>query len=139
MASPLTSKRIDLPSRLDDVDPAVNQIMSEIQAQGYPEAERFGIQLAIHEALMNAVKHGNRLNPEKHVIINYQVTPEQVIIDIKDQGKGFDPEDVPDPTDLANIDKPFGRGLLLMNAYMQEVVFNPTGNAVHMVHHRQQD
>lgn len=137
MALPITSKQIDLPSQLDKVDPAVKQIMIDIEAGGYPEAERFGIQLAIHEALINAVKHGNRLNPQKLVNIRYQVSPEQITVDIEDQGTGFAPDDVPDPTELAHIDKPFGRGLLLMRAYMQTVEFNATGNAVHMVYQRQ--
>jgi len=92
----------------------------------------FSIKLALEEAMVNAIKHGNQYDRNKKVEIAYQVTSERFIICITDEGGGFDPADVPDPTAVENLERPCGRGLMLMKHYMSEVDYNKRGNSVQM-------
>ena len=108
-------------------------LLEELQATGYSEAVVFAVRLAIEEALNNAIRHGNAMDPGKTAELVYEVTDEQVDIRIRDEGPGFDFEDVPDPTLDENLDKPTGRGLMLIRAYMDTVEFNEKGNELHMV------
>ena len=94
--------------------------------------EVFSIKLALEEALINAIKHGNQMDRNKRVFISYRVNAERFDIHITDEGKGFDPEEVPDPMAVENLERPCGRGLLLMRHYMNEVRYNAAGNEVHM-------
>jgi serine/threonine-protein kinase RsbW len=92
----------------------------------------FGIKLALEEALVNAIKHGNQMDATKRVHITYHVVPDRFDIHITDEGSGFDPCDVPDPTAVENLERPCGRGLMLMRYYMNQVTFSATGNSVRM-------
>jgi serine/threonine-protein kinase RsbW len=92
----------------------------------------FSIKLALEEAMVNAIKHGNQYDRNKKVEIAYQVTSERFVIRITDEGGGFDPADVPDPTAVENLERPCGRGLMLMKHYMSEVDYNERGNSVQM-------
>ncbi len=96
------------------------------------EKDIFGIRLALEEALVNAIKHGNQMDRSKKVTILSVVQPERIDIHITDEGNGFDPGDVPDPTAIENIERPCGRGLMLMRHYMNEVTFAGRGNSVRM-------
>jgi serine/threonine-protein kinase RsbW len=98
----------------------------------YSDHDIFGIRLALEEALVNAIKHGNRFDPSKSVRIAYNVLPERFDVVITDEGPGFDPADVPDPTAIENLERPCGRGLMLMRYYMHEVSFGADGNSVSM-------
>ena len=118
-------------------DPAeARRIQDEIEellkANRYSERDIFGIRLALEEALVNAIKHGNQMDRAKKVHIAYRVDPERFDIHIRDEGTGFDPQDVPDPTDVENLERPCGRGLWLMRHYMSEVDFGTRGNTVRM-------
>jgi serine/threonine-protein kinase RsbW len=92
----------------------------------------FGIKLAVEEALVNAIKHGNQMDQSKKVHIAYQVLPDRFDVHITDEGRGFDPCDVPDPTTAENLERPCGRGLMLMRYYMNQVTFSAAGNSVRM-------
>jgi serine/threonine-protein kinase RsbW len=118
-------------------DPAeARRIQDEIEellkAHRYSERDIFGIRLALEEALVNAIKHGNQMDRTKKVRIAYRVDAERFDIHIADEGAGFDPRDVPDPTDAENLERPCGRGLWLMRHYMSEVDFGGRGNSVRM-------
>ena len=104
-----------------------------LQSHHVSERDVFSIKLALEEALVNAIKHGNQMDRSKQVQISYRVTSELFEIHITDEGKGFDPEDVPDPTAVENLERPCGRGLMLMRHYMTEVAYNERGNGVSMV------
>jgi serine/threonine-protein kinase RsbW len=106
------------------------EILGECRKHGYGEDDLFGVKLALEEALVNAVKHGNRMDKEKVVRVRYRVTDQRADVTIEDQGEGFSPADLPDPTDEENLCRCSGRGILLMRAYMSSVVFNPRGNMV---------
>lgn len=98
----------------------------------FSEREIFSIRLALEEALVNAIKHGNRMDRNKKVRIAYCVRVDRFDIRITDEGRGFDPGDVPDPTAVENLERPCGRGLMLMRHYMTEVSFSDCGNSVRM-------
>ena len=108
-------------------------LLGELRGQNYPEDCLFAIRLALEEALSNAIKHGNKLDPEKTVSVKYSIGPEEVELVIRDQGAGFDLSGVPDPTSDEHLEDPNGRGIMLMRAYMDEVSYNTEGNEVRMV------
>ena len=118
-------------------DPAeARRVQEDIEqallAQQYDEREVFSIKLALEEALINAIKHGNQMDRGKKVSIRYRIHSERFDIRIIDEGKGFNPEDVPDPMAVENLERPCGRGLLLIRHYMTEVVYHPPGNRLSM-------
>ncbi len=125
--------KLVIPSKLDQVVPVQDEIIKRVEAHGYPQQAVFAIRLALDEALANAVKHGNQLDPDKSVHVSYQVTAERMWVEVCDEGPGFVPEALPDPTDEANLSRPHGRGVMLMRAYMTEVTFNDKGNCVRLV------
>ncbi len=109
-----------------------DEIECQLKANCFSEKEIFCIKLALEEALVNAIKHGNQFDRSKKVHIAYHVEPERFDVRISDEGAGFDPADVPDPTAIENLERPCGRGLMLMRYYMSEVTFSPAGNCVAM-------
>jgi serine/threonine-protein kinase RsbW len=126
--------RTAIPSQLDQVPVVVEVIVEAIQAVGgYDERCLFAIRLSVDEAVTNAIRHGNRQDPDKQVTIEYDVDPVRCKITICDEGPGFAPEDLPDPTAVENLVRTHGRGVMLMSAYMTEVAFNDRGNCVTLV------
>jgi len=121
-----------IPSDPEDARRVQDEIEEALKANQFSEKEIFGIRLALEEALVNAIKHGNNLDKSKKVHIAYGVRPERFDIRIMDEGPGFDPEEVPDPTAFENLERPCGRGLMLMRHYMNVVSFGPRGKPVHM-------
>jgi serine/threonine-protein kinase RsbW len=108
------------------------EVESQLKQNHFSDHEIFGIKLALEEALVNAIKHGNQMDQAKKIHISYCVLPERFEIHITDEGPGFDPCDVPDPTDVENLERPCGRGLMLMRHYMSEVRYTGRGNSVSM-------
>jgi serine/threonine-protein kinase RsbW len=82
--------------------------------------------------MVNAMKHGNQLDRSKKVRVSFHIAEDTFYIRIGDEGKGFDPFDVPDPTEEENLERPCGRGLLLMRYYMNDVKFQDRGTTVVM-------
>jgi serine/threonine-protein kinase RsbW len=117
-----------IPSDTDEAHRLQGAIADLLKAQRFSEREIFGIKLALEEALVNAIKHGNRLDRTKKVRVAYHIREEVFYVRIADEGAGFDPDEVPDPTDIENLERPCGRGLLLMRHYMNEVQFLAPGN-----------
>ena len=110
----------------------LDALLSELTRQEWGEQDTFGIHLAVEEALVNAIKHGNGGDPAKSVRMVSKVSPSHVRVEITDEGQGFDPAAVPDPTEDENLEAPSGRGLMLMNCFMSHVEFNNVGNHVVM-------
>lgn len=108
-------------------------ILRDVAACGYCENAAFAIKLALEEAMTNAFRHGNKCDPDKQIRIKYLVTKDKVEIEISDDGEGFCPDEVPDPTQPGFIDRPHGRGIMLMRAYLDDVQFSVTGNCVRLV------
>lgn len=130
-------RRQTLPSTWDAVQKAGQEVMDEVARQGYDESCSFSIRLALEEGLINAVKHGNKMDTSKTVELEYDITPEQVEIIITDEGDGFDCCCVPDPTCDENLEKPSGRGVMLIRAFMDVVEYTEPGNRVRMVKRRE--
>ena len=103
---------------------------------GYNQAACFAVRTAVEEAVSNAIRHGNNEDPDRTVTIEYAADEASVVIDVQDQGLGFEPGSVPDPTRPENVDIPSGRGIMLMQVYMTEVEFRPPGNRVRMTYRR---
>jgi serine/threonine-protein kinase RsbW len=120
----------------EEIVPVIEGILDNLQSAGYCEKETFAIRLALEEALVNAIKHGHRGDPRKEVQLRYHHTPECLLVEIEDQGPGFKREGLPDPCAPGNLERPCGRGLLLMQRYMTWVRFNDAGNRVTMCRHR---
>ena len=110
----------------------LDELLAVLAQNQWAEEDTFGIHLAVEEALMNAIKHGNQRDPEKLVSVDYWLSPTLLRITVEDEGEGFDPEDVPDPTLEENLELPSGRGLMLMRTFMTHVEFNDKGNRVEM-------
>ncbi|MGC8559729.1 MAG: ATP-binding protein [Phycisphaerae bacterium] len=105
-------------------------ILSQCQMHAFTDRDLFALKLAVEEAINNAIRHGNRCDTSKQIHIKYRVTPRRCDVVIADEGDGFNPAGVPDPTSEHNLEQTSGRGLLLMRAFMNSVVFNESGNAV---------
>jgi len=130
------SDRLVIASRFGEVAGPQNAIVQAAEAHGFSPSQIFAIKLSLEEAITNAIKHGNQLDESKQVVIDYQVNDERVAVEIRDEGGGFTPDAVPDPTAPENLERPSGRGVMLMKAYMTEVEFSPHGNCVRMVKRR---
>jgi len=110
----------------------LDEILRQLQVHGWGEQDIFAVHLSLEEALVNAIKHGNRSDPHKTVTIRCSLSARKFLVEIADQGQGFDPNAIPDPTDPEHIESPTGRGLMLMRTFMTKVEFNAKGNAVRM-------
>lgn len=130
-------KKIIIDSDLDQARQLEEQMLVDVAQHGFSEAEVFAIKLALEEAFANAIKHGNSYDAAKKVQIEYKVDSTQASFCIADDGPGFKPCAVPDPTVDENLEVTSGRGLMLMRAYMDEVSYNDRGNCVHLVKRRQ--
>lgn len=123
---------VTIPSDTAEGRAVQERIVQLLEENNYSMRDVFGVRLALEEALVNAIKHGNRMDPEKVVRINCQVSDRHIRVEIEDQGKGFDVNDVPDPTDDENLEKPGGRGIMLMRSFMTRLEYNDSGNRVLM-------
>ncbi len=124
-------------SRPSAIEKVCKEILSKLKAKGYDKDDIFAVHLALEEAFLNAVKHGNKMDPTKEVKIDYSVGLDKVVISVTDEGEGFEPEAVADPRFGESLYKPGGRGLLLINSYMDTVKFNERGNGLYMVRYKE--
>lgn len=125
--------RLDLPSTTHFVyvlDAVISEIVREM---GFDEETGEQVNLAVIEAGTNAIKHGNKEDAEKRAHFEFILHPDKLIIIVQDQGDGFEREEVADPLDPDNLLKSSGRGLFLMEACMDSVVYESSGTTVKMV------
>jgi len=126
----------DLDSTLDSVDFAESAVMKRGEALGMDEEDLHRVGMSVRECMVNAVVHGNCYNAKKKVKFGVGSTPERLTIVIGDEGEGFDMGDLPDPLADDNLLRHSGRGLLLMQAFMDEFQIrprSPKGTEVKMV------
>jgi serine/threonine-protein kinase RsbW len=116
--------------RPGEVAPLVEGLAAEMAGLGYARRDCLGVGLALEEAVVNGLRHGNRGDPARRVRVRYRVTSGGVLAEVEDEGPGFDPALVPDPTLPENLDRPCGRGLFLMRHYLDRVSFCGRGNRV---------
>ncbi len=125
-------QRFVMPSRREALESAEREVLSALNRLGYDSASVFAVRLAMEEGLTNAFRHGNKENPSRSITMYCEIDSRQVLLEIEDEGEGFDPESVPDPTATENLDIPAGRGLMLMRSFMAEVSIHPPGNRLTM-------
>ena len=121
-----------MPSDVKYLDGVLDYLSERMIKMGIVGAEESEVLIALDEAIVNAIKHGNKCNPRKAVQIVAELSAWGARFTIKDQGPGFARDKVPDPTDPARLLEPSGRGLLLINHIMDEVCYNKCGNQIQM-------
>ena len=125
---------LELPNDIRSIEHAVEYVTRHCTSCcEYARRLNLNFRVGLTEALSNAMLYGNNSDPEKSVRVEVEIKLEEVSVRVTDQGVGFDPTTVPDPTLPANISKSGGRGIFLMKALMDEVQFNDRGNSVTLV------
>ncbi|MBW8034608.1 MAG: ATP-binding protein [Planctomycetes bacterium] len=129
-------KSVTVSNTISDVAAVCRQILDLAKNNGFSREDIFAIHLAMEEAFINAVKHGNNADASRNITVDYSIAPDRIEISVSDEGSGFDYKNLPDPRQKQNLQKPSGRGVLLMRSYMDKVKFNETGNSVHMTKYK---
>lgn len=117
----LETTELKYASRVEAVAEAAAAVAEFMNRIGISEDVAFGVDMAVREAVTNAVLHGNKLDPQKAVELTLRNTPDSFEIVVHDQGPGFDPDKVPNPTNAENIMKTSGRGIFFMRNFMDQV------------------
>ena len=113
--------RLVLPSHIEAVADAAAAVMDFIRNCGVSEEAAFGIEMALREAVTNAMVHGNQEDESKFVELIFNCHDNELEVEVRDQGEGFDPARVPDPTNAENLLETSGRGIFLMRTFMDEI------------------
>jgi len=132
MTPPKPQVHVAIASRLENIELVQVAIESSLDLLDLEETTSHRIGLAVREAVANAIKHGNREEPDKTVEVDCVFESNQVVVRIEDEGQGFDPEKLPDPLKPENLLKPNGRGVFVMNQFMDEIhyTFRPGGGTI---------
>jgi serine/threonine-protein kinase RsbW len=120
-----------------DVKKLACEMLKTLRDHDFDEDMVFAVHLSLEEAFVNAIKHGNHEDPQKSIKVECLITPDKFDVSIADEGFGFDPKGIPDPRCNSNLYKTTGRGVLLIQSYMDLVEYNSRGNCIHMVKYRQ--
>ncbi len=131
------SRSVVLSSTPSAVADVYQQIMPGLQALNFSEDDIFAVHLALEEAFINAVRHGNKMEPTKAIKIDYAIEPDKIEVCMTDEGEGFDPDVIPDPRYGDNLYKPAGRGMLLIRSFMDVVEYGKKGNSIRMIRYRE--
>jgi serine/threonine-protein kinase RsbW len=123
---------LTIESRYEFVELVGAATKSLTELVGFDEDTANWIELAVRESVINAIKHGNKLGPDKSVDVKYALEPEALTVYVRDRGEGFDPTSLPDPLDPDNLLNPSGRGIFYMKTFMDEVDYSshPQGGTV---------
>jgi serine/threonine-protein kinase RsbW len=121
-----------IPSRLDKIPEFISVFIEKIGSLGFDKDEIFDIRLCVEEALVNAIKHGNKLKPDLSVSVDVQLDKEGLTVNVRDEGSGFDYKKLPDPTKKENYSRPHGRGVFLIKNLMDRVEFLDNGRCIKM-------
>ncbi|MCL2624946.1 MAG: ATP-binding protein, partial [Planctomycetaceae bacterium] len=114
----------------------IDGMLRQMKLLAWPEKDMFNVQLALEEAVTNAVMHGNHADPQKKVYFQCGIDENEVRISVRDDGNGFNPDLIPDPRHPNNLLIPSGRGILLIRHFMNRVEFLPDGNGIIMTKYR---
>jgi len=122
-----------IPSEIKFIESVLDYLNERMIKLGIIDSEESLVLMALDEAIVNAIKHGNRGDAQKAVHIVAELSAHEACFTVSDEGPGFARENVPDPTDPSRILEPNGRGLFLINHIMDEVCYNQCGNEIRMV------
>jgi serine/threonine-protein kinase RsbW len=125
-------QHIELSSKLESLSEIENFVDEVCEQCKFGEDHYGNILIALTEAVNNAIMHGNKLNPDKKVSLSMETTTKDVEFTIKDEGPGFDYENVPDPTLPENLEKLSGRGVFLMKSLADDVAFEENGAIIRL-------
>jgi serine/threonine-protein kinase RsbW len=129
-------------STLESVDAAEALALDIATQSGFPEEDQHKIGMAVREAMVNAVVHGNRYNLKKKVRFGVSSAEDNLTVTIVDEGEGFEPSELPDPLSEENLLRQSGRGLLLIKAFVDEFGMRkapPLGTEIRLVFHRSEE
>lgn len=121
-----------IPSRTSAAEAIVDALLAQLEQEQWDSHDLFGVHLAVEEALVNAIIHGNKEDPSKSVHVRLKANHQRLRVEITDQGSGFNPSQVPDPTQGELLEMPHGRGIMLIRSYMTRVEFKGRGNQLVM-------
>lgn len=124
------SKDDSFPSDMNMAHDLIEEVMKQIRLGGWSNKDEFAINMALEEALINAIQHGNGSDPEKQVHFSCRLNDQRIYVRIEDEGSGFDPNAIPDPTDPEHIMIASGRGVLLIKSFVSRVQWNECGNVL---------
>ena len=124
------TKECTLSSDMGAAHRLIEEVMTVIRAESWNDKDVFAVELILEESLTNAIKHGNRSDPAKHVRLECKVGPKKFYVRIEDEGSGFNPYAVADPRDPANQMVASGRGVLLVKHFASNVKWNDRGNVI---------
>jgi serine/threonine-protein kinase RsbW len=123
----------EIPSAISLMHIVLEYLMNRVEKLGVVKSEQSNLYVALDEAFVNAVKHGNKFDSRKLVRITAEVSQQEARFTIEDEGEGFDVNSIPDPLDPENLFKTSGRGVLFIYNIMDEVKYNERGNRLTMV------
>lgn len=127
------SIEFELPSAISPMHAILDYLMKRVEKVGVVRSENSNLFIALDEAFVNAVKHGNKFDAGKNIKISADVSPKEARFTIEDEGEGFDVTTIPDPCDPENLFKTSGRGVLFIYNIMDEVKYNERGNRLTMI------
>jgi len=127
------SIEFELPSVLSVMHIVLDYLLKRVDRLGVVKTEESNLFVALDEAFVNAIKHGNKFDTKKNIRIAADVSKAEARFTIEDEGEGFDVDNIPDPLDPQNLFKPSGRGVLFIYNIMDEVKYNERGNRLTMV------
>lgn len=129
----MKSKKISIPSELKGIKPVVEELTGLVSGANISESDIFDIRLCMEEALINAIKYGNKFDRRLKVFIEFKYDDNKITVSIEDEGRGFDYGRLPDPTKEENLLAGNGRGVFIIRHLMDELRFNKKGNRLTMV------
>jgi len=119
--------RVQIDSRFEFLD-LVQQMAEDVcRVEGFRRDTMLNVGLAVREAVVNAIKHGNRQQAGKRVEVLFRLSPRKLVVAVRDQGAGFDPRSLGDPLDPRNIFRANGRGIFFMKSFVDDVAFQRLG------------
>jgi len=124
--------KLDLASRFEMLDVVQTVLVQVCQLVGFDEESVHYMSVAVRESVVNAIKHGNRQDAKKRVLVRFTIHRRSLEVEVRDEGTGFNPQAVPDPLAPENLLKAYGRGIFFMRQFMDEVThtFPPRGGTV---------
>ncbi|MGL4511673.1 MAG: ATP-binding protein [Lacipirellulaceae bacterium] len=129
-------RRVEFPSRLGEHLPFLDEVVGAVERLGWSGRDHFGVLMTLEEVLTNAIRHGNLEDASKLVRADARASAERFYLSVEDEGAGFRLDAVPDCTADENLESFGGRGMLLIQAYMEKVSFNDRGNRITVETHR---